>query len=256
MIKGAIVQRLRLQVKNLGKRIYWILLIGVSLIGLTTMIYFGIQPRPIPKIKISKFESHNILANSILLRLRQELMASQVVLLGYEPGQAYQAEVWQHFLNNIQEPSLKFDQVIVEKSLESQLFQNSTLMDFKDEFPAVLKQIESGIQAQRRFALVAPISYTAQAIPGNLAYYLNANLPKKVTSLSIVGFPRSRQDEGDTSYPCIVEGVDQSGLGPFGCLLIQSARSQYLKKFLPGDFIGFVNQIGMFDYIVFYTQEK
>ncbi len=238
------------------KRIYLILLGIVSLFGIGAMVYFGIQPRPVLKIKLSKFDSSMVLANSVLLRLRQEIRQSPVLILGVQPNKPDQIKVWRDFLNNDVEAGSKYDVIYKDSSVVTDLFPEAKSLDFKEEFQTLLSEIQNGVFENKRIALLAPTTYASQTIPQSMGYFINQNLQKKALSFSLVDFPRSREEEKVYEFPCVVEGVDQSGLGPFGCLLLQSARAQYRKRFQPGESIGFLNQIGMFDYIVFYTREK
>lgn len=243
----------------MGKRIYLILLGIISIVGIGFMIYFGIQPRPVQKIKLSKFESPTVFANSVLLRLRQELRISPMAVLGVQTNlvlQAEQLQLWREFLSRNTEEGTRFDKVYIDSSLETSLFPEAEKVNFQDEFAQRLTEFAQLESEKQRVVLIVPTTYSTQMVPNSLAHYLNLNLPQKSLSLSMVDFPRSRELEKDFEFQCVVEGVDQTGVGPFGCLLLQSARAQYRRRFQPGEKIGFMNQIGLLDYIVFYTTEK
>lgn len=241
------------------KRIYWTVLGLVCLAGIGAMVYLGIQPRPIEKISLSKFDNPKIMANAVLLRLRQELQLSPVIVIGVQPQHIEQLEVLREFLNNNREDeSLAFQKIYRDSSVNSDLFPEAEVVHFQDEFANRLEEIKSFLDKSQRVLIIAPTTFTAQVIPSSLTFFLNKNLTvkQKALSLSMIDFPRNREEEKNFEFPCVVEGVDQSGLGPFGCLLLQSSRSKYRKRFQQGEKIGFVNQIGQSDYLIFYTAER
>jgi hypothetical protein len=108
----------------------------------------------------------------------------------------------------------------------------------------------------KRVAVIVPTVYSVQSIPGNLVNNFKERTQLHPMSLSLTDFPRTREEEKFMLHPCIVEGVDQTGEGPFGCAVVQTARGNYRKRYQIGDWVGLVNQIGLNDYLVLYTQEK
>jgi hypothetical protein len=243
----------------MGKRIYWIAVILVALAGLTVMIYYGIQPQPIQKIKLSKFETHTVLANSLLLRLREEIKNSPVMFLGLDPDRPEHFEIWREFLKQNQEPGMAYDLIVMDQDLTTDLFPEAQRVGTRDEnFPIFFEGITKAVTQGHRVAVLMPLIYSVQMIPQNVASHFNSqpNLLVPATSFSLTDFPRSREQEKDMSQRCIVEGVDQTGLGPYGCLLVQMARANYRKRYEPGDAVGLVNQIGLRDYLILYTKEK
>ncbi len=242
----------------MGKRIFWVLVSLVALAGLTTMIYFGIQPRPISKIQLSKFESHTVLANSLLLRLREEIKHSPVLFLGVDPTHPEHYEIWQEFLKQNHEQGFAYDILVQEQALETDLFPTAQKVATKEDFPVFMHGIQAAVGQGHRVAVILPLIYSVQMIRGNVARNYNTQVqsPEVATSFSLTDFPRNRDQEKDMNHRCIVEGVDETGLGPFGCMVVQTARANYRKHYEPGEAVGLVNQIGQRDYLVFYTKEK
>jgi hypothetical protein len=261
----------------MGKRIYWVLVALVTLTGIGFMIYYGIQPRPVPKIKLSKFESPAVLASSLLLRLRQEIRANPVVFLGVEPEHPEQLQVWREFLNRNREAASRFEVIVIDENLKaSSLFPEASALDTKGQMDSLIEGIGKATAQGKRVAVITASIYSSQLIFGNLIHNFKEHTAKNADkntdpntdpnaeplaqktpmSLSIVDFPRTRQQEKSMIHPCIVDGVDQTGLGPFGCVIAQMSRANYRKHFEPGTRVGMVNQVGLNDYLILYTQEK
>ncbi len=247
------------------KRIYWVLVLLVAISGLGIMIYYGVQPKPIPKIKLSQFESPRVLANSILLRLREEVRNNSVVFLGVEPEHPEQMQVWREFLSQNQEAGSTYQIVVVDENLNAaKLFPEATVLNTKLQLQTLADGIQKATSMGQRVAVITASLYTSQIIFGNLVHAYKEILKKKEQtanefmplSFSIVDFPRAREQEKSMLHACIVDGVDQTGMGPFGCVIVQMSRANYRKRYNPGSGVGLVNQVGLKDYLVLYTNEK
>lgn len=236
--------------------LYWVGAGIVLVAGIAMTIYYGVQPRPVQKITLSEFQSPNVVANSILLRLREEIQQAPILLLGFEPSEPQQVEVWKQFLINNQEKGMKFDRIVVDQFLKIQTeFPGSDQTDTQENIDQLI-QVLTDLQAKgQRVAVIMPTVYTSQLIDGNVADKLKKQGHLKITSMSITDFPRSREAEKIMHFPCSVEDVDQSGLGKLGCFVAQEARTNYRKKMTHDSLVGLVDQVGMSDYLVLLTKE-
>lgn len=240
----------------MGKRIYLISLVVVSILGVGVMVYFGNQPRPLTRIGIAKIASQASFSESIQKNLQSELTQPFLLVIGFEIGNQIHQEFLKSFFQNQENPVWKFDFIYRHSELPE--FENleTISLNIKEQFTNFIEQAERQISDQKRIAVIVPTSFSSQIIENNAAHFIQGNIPIKVLSLSLVDFPRNREDEKSMSFPCVVEGVDQSGLGPFGCQVVQNARALYPQKFTPGDIIGSLHQMGPQDFLVLLTQEK
>ena len=244
-------------------KLYWLLFALVLGAGLTATIYFGLQPRPVPKIQISKFQSDLELANSLVMRLNEEIKDSRVIFLGVQPERPDQLKVWQAFLKQSLPPEMQYSVVVLDQYLPNpELFPEAERFDTKEQAQALFSGIQQALQSGKRVAVIVPNIYSVQKVAGNLVNRLSEllqpeNKPEILpTSLSLADFPRDRSEERSMVQPCVVEGVDETGYGPWGCMVLQAARANYRKRFEKGQWIGLVNLIGLRDYMVLYTQER
>lgn len=241
----------------MGKKIYWTIVGLLAVAGVVIMVQYGLAPRPIPKIKLSQFETHTVLANSLLLRLREEIKANPVIFLGVQPEMPEQLNAWKAFLSQNQEVGLKYDVVVVEQDIPNVDSINPDVkMRTKEQFSELFDGIQKHLGAGQRVAVLVPSIYSARAIYGNLVNNYTVKSGKPPLGFTMVDFPRNRESEKSMVIPCSVEGVDQSGTGPFGCMVAKTARFNYRKHFEAGKYVGLVDQVGLDDYLVFYTLEK
>ena len=99
-------------------------LFGLLLLaGMTATIYFGMGPKPIPKIKFSQFEEPLKLSQAIELRMREELKKANFLAFGYQPERPEQLEIIRQFLKVNTEPGLKYDLIVAEEGSKLNLVQ-------------------------------------------------------------------------------------------------------------------------------------
>lgn len=236
-------------------RIYWVFVALVTVCGMSTLVYFAIQPAPVQKIKISSFENPQVFAQEILRKFREEIIDSPLLMLGVETEEPDSIELWNQFIQQNTDPQMRYDIVVVDSFLNGiEKFKEAQVLDTKIESESLLGGLKSLLDQGKRVVIIVPVIYSVQMIPGNLANKIKFKFPQ-LMSLSISDFPRTREVEKIMPRPCVVSGVDTSGIGPFGCLVVQTARAHYLKRFPPGQEIGLANQIGLKDYLVLYTTE-
>jgi len=243
-------------VAAMTKKLYWAAVILIAIAGMTSMVYFGLKPRPVPKIKLSHFENPSVLANALLMRLREELRQSPLLFLGLDVSHPEQLETVKTLLENDQEPGIRYDLVVAPDHFLPEGYLVHEKLPPRDQVETLAQGLEKGLEAGHRIAVIVPTADAAQYVSGNLVNQLKAASKLTPMSLAMTDFPRTRQQESRMTYPCIVAGVDQSGLGPFGCLVAQTARANYRKRYPEGQFVGLVEQIGLSDYLILYTQES
>jgi len=237
--------------------VYWIVIGLVVAGGLFATVYFGLQPQSVSKVTFSEFLSQDVVADSILLHLREELKQSSIVLLGVEPEVPEQIQVWKHLLKGNQKSGLKFDHIVIDQFLKAEgQIPGAEQTDTKENITQVI-QVLSDIQAKgQRAAVILPTVYASQLVAGNVASILKEQAHLNMISLSLADFPRSREEESAMRFPCSVDDVDQTGLGQLGCTIAQEARANYQKKKTSGALVGLIDQVGKNDYLVLLTKER
>jgi hypothetical protein len=239
----------------MGKKIYWVLVGIVVLLSLTTVIYYAIQPQPVPKINLSQFASPTVLANSVLLRMREEIHQSPVIFLGVEAEHPENLEVWKAFLQNNQEVGFRYDLVVMDQDLPTALFPEAEKISTKEQMANFSGNIQNAINAGKRVAVIVPVIYSSQLIHGNLVNVYRFESKQEPVSFSLVSFPRRRELEKEMITPCMTDVVDETVEGALGCFIAQTARANYRKRYSPHTHVGMVEQVGMKDYLVLYTEE-
>ena len=235
--------------KNKG---WWIFLGVLMVFGMTASIYFGLGPRPVPKIKLSKFERPEVMSHALALRLRQELTSANFLILGLDQHDNDQTRIWQELLKHLQQEGIGYSVVLADVALNGGVdFPGAVPLDFLNNFQPIVDVIKQNLNEGKRVVAIVPSIYSAQFIHGNWAWRLREEVKLNPMSMTLQWFPRSREQEKDMRIPCVVQGVDLQGTGPFGCLVVQKARTVYLKK-MDGPYVGLADLIGLNDYLVLF----
>jgi hypothetical protein len=230
----------------------------VLVVGMVYVAYLGIQPRPIPLIKLSTFQNTVVASNSVLLRLRQNLQDNRILFWGIEPGKPHLTRVLKDFMAMNQDPSTAYPQVIVDAELDRLDSDIKALpgerFEGKDDLPRLEEALRQAEQKQTRVLVILPAPYAATFLSGSWGDQLTAHGIRLISILS-VNFPRTREQEKEMSIPCDVADHDLSGTGKLGCQIAQTARLSYRKKFATGELVGLMNQISRNDYLFLMAKE-
>ncbi len=222
--------------------------------GLALTIYFGLQPKPVPKIKTSFLTEPERLGEAIAQRLWQELRPATIVFLGVEPGNRDHLKVWKGFLDSLP-PEQKFSQVVIDPMLpEKSIISFTEEIDLQKETDRFKEGLKIALKNNIRVAVIVPSIYSSQSIPDNPIYRLKVETQFLPMSLSIAQPSLTREEEADVLYPCTTGSGDNIGLGSWGCLIQTKSRSLYRKKMQPGKYLGVMDLIGESDYLVLFRE--
>ena len=231
----------------------------VLIIGTVLVIYVGVQPRAIPKIKLSGFQTTKVVANSVLLSLGHDISAHSLVLWGLEPGKPDLVQTLQDFIALNQDPKTAYQVFLVDQDLEILIPELKAIpgerFDLKTDFDRLQRGLQQFASAKTRVMVILAPPFAAAYLAGSAAANLKAQGVDFI-SLLFVGFPRTRDAEKNLSIPCDVADHDMTGTGKLGCEIVTTARMNYRKTFHPGDLVGVMNQVSQNDFLFMLTREQ
>lgn len=254
------------------KKIYWIFTALVFVSGLGASLYFGLKPRPVPKIKLSYLVSPEEMGHAIIQRLRLEVQNQEVLFFGIDPEVPSHRGVLNGFLESIRGTPLEYQTLVVESELPNveeviQIFRKNvglskegevksrtfTKMEIKSELPRLVEGLQKR-NATERVLIIAPSIYATHTLPGNPMDILRQHYHLNLVSFTLANFPLSRDQEPTQNPPCVTDD-DKTGTGPFGCLIQNQARLGYRKAKKEGKYTGQMDQVGQFEYLVLFTRD-
>lgn len=232
------------------KLVYGVFLGLLVTVGIAVTLYFGLQPRSVPKIKPSLVSSSERLGEAVAQRLWQEIKDANVIFLGVEPGKIEHLKLWKRFLETLPSEQ-KYSQVLIEPGLQDKnIISFTEEMDLQTDMERFKEGLKKASENKIRVAVIVPSIYSSQSIPDNPVHRLKQDPRFLPLSLSIAEPTLKREEEVDVTYPCSTGSADSIGLGSWGCLIQTKSRGLYRKKWEPGKYLGLMDQIGEMDYLV------
>ncbi len=235
--------------------IYWVSVALVLVLGIGFSVYFGIQPKTIPKITYSHFEAPSDLAKAVILRLNQELKGYPIVMLGVMPDRPYDLEVWKAFLAENSLPNLQYQVLVVDPDLPGavDMFPGAVRMDLKKDTDRFIEGAKKALSQGLRMAVIVPSIYGSQLLKDNPVSLIKQKSELQPASFSLVGFPRAAEQEQNQELLCVMGVNDRHGTGALGCVTQNKARLVYRKKSSPQKFEGLMDLVGERDYLILFN---
>lgn len=232
------------------KYLNWTFLGLLVAAGVAITLYFGLQPRSLPKIKNSLLANPERMGEAVAQRLWQEIKEADLILLGVEPGKPDHLKLWKRFLE-VLPAEQKYTQVLIEPGLEDKnIISYNEEMDLQKDLDRFKQGLKKAQENKIRVAIIVPSIYSSQSIPDNPVHRLTQDSEFLPLSLSVAEPTLSREEESEAPYPCASGSEDAAGLASWGCLIQTKSRGLYRKKWEPGKYLGLMDQIGEKDYLV------
>ncbi|MEI7972951.1 MAG: hypothetical protein WCH11_01135 [Bdellovibrio sp.] len=238
---------------NWGRRVFIGFLVILVLGGLSGVLWLGLQPKPVGKIKLSRFRSGELLAQAVQQRLWDELGSRGLWWLGLDLKDEFQLQFLKEFLRE-QDPKRSFQEIWVDQEVVGTSFETwdprMQVFVFRERGRQMLEGLSgSANPSLRRILLVSEPRESTSLQKASLADYLKQHVD--VDSLVFSNFPRERSEESQMTFPCET-ALGESSQYQLGCLVLQKARSLYRKKIEapePGERWGFLDQVGLNEYV-------
>lgn len=238
---------------NWGRRVFVGFLGILVLSGLFWVVWLGLQPKPVGKIKLSRFRSGEILAQAVQQRLWDDLGSRNLWWLGLDLKDDFQLQFLKEFLRE-QDSQRLFQEIWLDQEAVGANFEawdsRMQVFVFRERGRQMLEGLTgSSKPSGNRILLISEPRESTSLQKASLADYLKQHV--QVDSLVFSNFPRERSEESQMNFPCET-ALGESSQYQLGCLVLQKARSLYRKKIdlpEPGERWGFLDQVGLHEYV-------
>ncbi|MGE0631085.1 MAG: hypothetical protein AB7O96_01665 [Pseudobdellovibrionaceae bacterium] len=244
-----------------NKIFYFIGAAFVLAAGIFLAVYWGLTPKPVPKIKLSQFISSEEVASSVLLRLRNEIKDAPVLFLGIWPEEPLSFEVWSSIVSQIQtkeeNEGLKYDAIIIDPQIIEMSpttvwpeHETASLMNHYEQITQGLKAAKDG---NKRLIFIVPSTHSSQIIQNSPIDRLKDELKIQVTSFSIAPFVLSAAELKNSPVPCKGNIDEKVGTSAFGCAIsyVSQLNRNKAVKLSQDKITGLMSQFALKDYMLF-----
>jgi hypothetical protein len=237
----------------------WLIIFFAVLVlsGLFFVIYFGLQPRPVQKIKLSRFETPTMAAKALFLRLDGEFKAATVAMIGVQKDHKEGMELVAAITSFPQDDRVHYERILWDRNLgDPWIDQPTEIFSLPENREQVIQLLKEDLAAHRRVLIISEPWQASQTMPQASVHQLQEGLNQPITSLSILDFPRNLEEEKNYPIKCDVGASDTTGLGTLGCLVRIKSKMNYRKRYPSGSLVGTVDMVGLTDYLILLTTEK
>lgn len=242
------------------KKLVWTGVIGALVAAVAWGVIAFIEPRSVRLIKLSPFESPQVVANSIWLRMQEKLKSKPILFWGVWPEETFVVDSLRAFIANPTDGVKGYDEVWVDEPFHEILPGRKIFLQGQT---ALKKELTEATQQGKRILIVTTPVYAATNLPGSPAWsVIHKEQTEKseasdlgLNSLIFSDLPRRREQEVDMKIPCVLPHNDKTGVGALGCQILQVARPQYRKVMVTGTQVGLLEQISSYDYLFLMGRE-
>lgn len=230
----------------------------ICAVGAFLALYWGLNPKPIPKIRLSQFDTAQEVSSAVTLRMRNEILATPVLFLGVWTKDPFSMQVAGALVNEIQNSELKFDAVIVDPTIEVfskglATWPEHEATSIDREFDAIAKALARSMGDRRRVLYVLASIHSSQLVDPSPVSLLAQQLQTPFMSISMAPYALNTGEMDSLPYKCKGKLDDRIGDSAFGCAMTYTAQINMRKaqKLSPGKAMALMSQFGMNDYILF-----
>lgn len=206
---------------------------------ISTSVYFtiryGLRPKPVPVINPTQFETPEQIGVVIYKRLRQNVRADQLVILGSSNGEREEdSKIWDGFTK--------------EATAEGGRVETIRSDEIGDK-TALFKKVDEALKA-KKFVIVRGLTPEVSHLTQNsLSRDLDRQRKHPVLSISIMRLAINKIDADDLQTQCL--STDDESVRKLDCAAQKVAR-KYLKRKLEADKLWAVmERHGLKEYLVF-----
>jgi hypothetical protein len=207
---------------------------------LSTTVYFtiryGLRPKPVPVMNPTQFETPEQIGVVVYKRLRQNVRADQLVILGSSHGeQEEDSKIWDGFAK--------------EAAAEGGNVETIQSSEVGGDKAALFKKVDDGLKAKKLVIVRGLTPEVSHLTQNSLSRELDRQRKHPVLSISIMRLAINKADTDDLQTQCL-NTDDESGR-KLDCAAQKVAR-KYLKRKLEADKLWAVmERHGLKEYLVF-----
>jgi len=243
--------------KNTYKPLFIVLLISLVCLIALVSLNLNESQKTIPKVKLSYFKNYSEFTSAIEQRLHLELGQAKHIWIGVEPEKMNHVSFALNLKNELEKSHGQFDKIILDKelgvtndlALQFGAIQEVLIKENIGEFSDLIKE-----HVDQKVLVITASIYSTNLLKLNPIYKIKENFSYKPITFSTGHLALNLDDEKNNLFRCDTE--DKTGVGDWGCAIINKARSAKRKidlqklKDNQNLILGLVDLTGESDYMV------
>jgi len=235
----------------------WILLALSISTGAYFTIRYGLRPKPIPVMNASAFANVYEIGVVTYKRLRQNVRAERVLVLGSNPEVRDAAEVWSGFLDAALADGAKltvFTKEGIAPLNPKGKIQAIPFTQADQDSGALTDRVLARLKASQLVVVHAGTLDVTHLMPNSISHRLDKAVQHPVMSLSTMNLPLAQAQGDDLQAHCLDATPDASGAERLACAAFRAARKVKKKKLDQARIWAASERHGLKEFLVFIHQ--
>ena len=206
----------------------------------STSVYFtiryGLRPKPVPVINPTQFEEPEQIGAVVFKRLKQNIRADQLVLLGSSNGEEEDTRIWDGFAKAASDDGAQVEVI--------------AMRDTAADKDAVFSRVDQALKERKLVIVRGATPEISHMVENSMSRLLDKQRKHPVLSISILRLAINATDADNLQVQCL-DTESEAGHRKLDCAAQKVAR-KYLKRKLAADKLWAVmERHGLKEYLVF-----
>lgn len=237
----------------------WVILAVCLSSSIYLVVRYGLRPKPIPVMNPTRFERLDQVGVVTYKRLRQNLRAERILLVGISPEVRMGPEIWRGFVRAAMADGQKLAlyRPATGLAVEESWPNGVSIQEYdpiKVEESGFARDIQSQIHAGMLLVVLAETRETSHLVTNSISRRLESVLGRPVLSVSVLNFSVLPPPADEPSSQCLDASEDNTGQVRLACA-VHRVQRKFLKRHLdPQRIWGIIERHGLKEYLLFIYQ--
>ena len=234
------------------KRWIWFVVSILISTGVYFTIRYGLRPKPIPVLNPTEFTEAPQIGAVVYKRLRQEIRAEEVMLLGSTSELQDYQEVWAGLLKTALANQVKVDVIFQREGLQSPLGDLIEVIPFSEGMihsGDLVNLVKARMRAGHLVVIHGATLAVSHLIKDSLSRGIDAASQRPVLSISVLALSLKPEEQDALQTQCLSVETDYNMR--IECAEARVGKALLKKKILPGKIWAVMERHGLKEYLIF-----
>jgi hypothetical protein len=214
----------------------WIIIAFSVSTGVYFTIRFGLRPKPIPVMHPTQFEDAEQIGIAVYKRLRQNVRADRVVVLGSSPGAEEDSQIW-----------LGFEKAA---SADNESVVIMPLKEVTDK-EAFFAKVQDFVKSRKLVLITGVTPEISHLVADSWTRQIEKARKHPVLSIAVQRLAVTTPEYDDVQTQCLDATKEDNGQHKLECASQRVARKYLKRKLAPNLLWGVMERHGLKEYLLF-----